>query len=77
MTRLCGCGRSVIDAPEPAGLLDADPHPLGIWRPDGTRLTGRDVVLGEHGHQRHPTADRTCRTPQLDLFAPDPDEEAG
>lgn len=65
--RTCGCGTRVV--PIDATLtLDADPHPLGIYTLDGTKLTTAEILRGAVGYQRHAYRSAVCVGAQLDLF---------
>lgn len=51
------CGDPVVAA-QGGLLLDPDPHPLGVLRADGSKLTVRDVLAAHRagtpaGHRRH------------------------
>lgn len=65
---LCGCGQRVLEVGDPPFLIDAEPHPLGIWRADGTKLTTADVLRGERAHLRHAYTSTLCVTGQLSMF---------
>lgn len=65
---LCGCGQAIQEVGDPPFLIDAEPHPLGIWRTDGTRLDTIDVIRGERGHRRHAYTSTLCTTGQFTLF---------
>lgn len=65
---LCGCGQQVLQVGDPPFLIDAESHPLGIWRTDGTKLAIADVLRGERAHRRHATTSALCGTGQLGLF---------
>lgn len=57
----CPTCRAPVIATSDGLLLDARPHPLGINRPDGTRLTEADIRGQKPGQ---PAGHRTHRCPQ-------------
>ena len=65
---LCGCGQQVLEVGDPPFLIDAETHPLGIWHPDGKRLTTRQVIDGVPGHRRHTYTSSLCAIGQFSLF---------
>jgi len=67
VSRVCGCGTTVLDTL--AGTLDAAPHPLGIYRPGGTRLTIHDIAVGKIGHRKHWQTTACTTGEQYDLFS--------
>lgn len=48
---LCLCGRKVLSVGSPPVLLDPQPHPLGIYAPDGSKIKARDIVRAGSGHR--------------------------
>jgi hypothetical protein len=65
---MCGCGTEVLEVGDPAFLIEARPHPLGVWKPDGDRLTIREAADGVPGHHRHLPDARLCAAGQYALF---------
>lgn len=64
---LCLCGEPVLRVGHPPVLLDREPHPLGIYAPDGTRLETRDILRAGRSHRgwRH----HECRATTDDVPA--------
>ncbi|MFH9831140.1 hypothetical protein ACH4NC_07475 [Streptomyces sp. NPDC017201] len=63
-------------------LLDPTPHPLAITRPNGRRMTPREVVecaldrrppRGHHPHRPGALPPYDCRPPQVEQLALDLD----
>lgn len=48
---LCLCGKSVLRVGHPPVLLDADPHPLGIYAQDGVKLSLRHIATAGSAHR--------------------------
>lgn len=48
---LCLCGTRVLSVGSPPVLLDLEPHPLGIYAPDGSKLKARVIVRAGAGHR--------------------------
>jgi len=50
------CAEPVLRTPGGL-LLEPEPHWSGVRRPDGTRISGSDIVAGRHGHRAHVCAE--------------------
>jgi hypothetical protein len=70
------CGTEVLRSPS-GRLLEIEPHPLAVHRPDGTRLTSqeaRECAMGRCppvGHHAHGPGPYGCvmEAEQLTLFS--------
>lgn len=67
---MCGCGTEVVPV-DSTLTLDADPHPLGIYALDGTKLKSVEILRGVTGYRRHEYRSAVCAGAQLDMFGGD------